>query len=249
MMDWVNSDLSILPTEVLKSLKMEFGIELERRRRAQKISQKRYEVEKVRPYRDIDFGDLERVNGSAWYAIKEDIRSTPMSNVKYLKALLAQDWSPLFSGCFDETPKYYVYAHIMPGVPVFSASEQFGGSWGGMPFYIGKGCGGRAYDLKRNQAHGKYIARALAEGLDVQGIVKIISDGLTEQAAYELEAKYIYFFGTVYEEKPGVLVNLDTSVRPKFIGNMTRYGKEKSGNEHWAKQWYKDHKHLLETAP
>jgi hypothetical protein len=54
-------------------------------------------------------------------------------------------------------------------------------------------------------------------------IVHIIAEKLTENEAFELEAKLIYFFGTIYEEaRNGVLLNLDLSLRPAFQGRMPK---------------------------
>jgi hypothetical protein len=46
----------------------------------------------------------------------------------------------------------------------------------------------------------------------------------------ELEAKLIYFFGTIYEKnRKGLLLNLDLSKRPDFVGIMHRTITKKVG--------------------
>ncbi len=100
---------------------------------------------------------------------------------------------------------------------------DIGGKIGGVPFYIGKGCGGRAFDLKRNQAHGQHIKNVIGSGFAAEDIVVIIKDMMTEAEALELEAKWIYCLGTAYDKPAGPLVNIDRSIRPEFIGVMTPY--------------------------
>jgi hypothetical protein len=141
----------------------------------------------------------------------------PTKKSKYLKPLLFQDWDFLFPDS-DPAPKYYVYAHIDPYDKHIPFPRAFGGIFN-MPFYIGKGCGGRAYDLNRNQGHGLRIRELLAKGVPAGRLVKLIKTDLTERAALSLESKLIYFFGTIYEEKRrGVLLNLDIPDRPDFKG-------------------------------
>jgi hypothetical protein len=90
-----------------------------------------------------------------------------------------------------------------------------------MPFYIGKGTLSRAHDLERNQGHGIRIRQLLSEGYQKPQIVSVLSSRLSEAQAFELESKLIYFFGTIYEKsRKGMLLNLDISLRPKFVGTM-----------------------------
>ena len=135
----------------------------------------------------------------------------------YLNILLDQDWSELFTG--SQERKFYVYAHhFEKGRQVRFVDERVHISLPGLPFYIGKGTGDRAYDLKRNQGHGKQIKALVDSGSAKDSIVKILKSGLTEPEALELESKLIYFFGTQYEPgRKGLLLNLDIPARPTLV--------------------------------
>lgn len=141
----------------------------------------------------------------------------------YLPALIRQDWSSCYADAVEEGD-FYVYAHVDPRKPAFVGEEKHGGNWMGRPFYVGKGAGRRAWDLKRNQGHGLLIKEILAEGYSPEDIVKVIYFKLPEQKALELESKLIYFFGTTYDTKRthGCLLNLDIPRVPLFEGTMIR---------------------------
>ena len=143
-----------------------------------------------------------------------------------LPALVAQDWSDVYA-CSGGDRKFYVYAHVDPREHCFITEAAAGGNWGGSPFYIGKGTGARANDLKRNQAHGKKIKSILDAGFLPKDIVKVVSDGLTHDEALMLEAKLIFFFGTEHSKKSGMLVNLDVPKTPEVMGGMLRYKTKK----------------------
>lgn len=134
-------------------------------------------------------------------------------------ALDAQPWDHLFPEG-DPTPKFYVYAHMMTGArtKLFEGCDvPFGLSR--LPFYIGKGTGERAFDFNRNQGHRALLLEQQRHMRPNRPLVKILRDGLTEQQAYALESKLIYFFGTRYEVgRNGVLVNLDIPRRPAWCG-------------------------------
>lgn len=141
----------------------------------------------------------------------------------YAKSLMQQNWSHLFDQYECESTKFYVYAHVDPRIFSFACKEINCLPCQGQPFYIGKGCGDRAYDMKRNQGHGKMIAYLRDKGCSDDAMVKILFDGLSERSAMEIESKIIYFFGTVYEKcRKGTLYNLDISKRPDFTGLMQK---------------------------
>jgi len=192
-------DFRKLPLEVLKVVSQRLSQEIHRRKAKVGIDKAALQVAFVGV--PISFqGGEDRASG-------------------YLQLLLDQDWSHLFAGG-DPEPKYYVYAHVNPTTPS-SMRLQAGRlslKFRGHPFYIGKGCGERAYDLKRNQGHGALLRELLSDGATEKRIVHIVSKGLTESKALELESKLIYFFGTKYEQgRKGMLVNLDIPARPEMM--------------------------------
>lgn len=242
-LDLAKCQIKHIPTDVLVSLRNEFKIELELRRREERVSSVRQSIQGIAARTSVDRGLLEIANASNILEIPHKINLN--MRLPYLRALINQDWSGSFPSGQDDAMKYYVYAHVNPDSAVFSASPEFGGSWGGTPFYIGKGCGQRAYDLKRNQAHGQHLANVLSAGFEPSDIVKIVKDGLTESQALQLEAKYIYFFGSAYDKNAGPLVNLDRTMIPEFKGCMTKYSRAKRENKHWIGKWKNDHAALL----
>jgi len=134
-------------------------------------------------------------------------------HLKFLDDLIRQDWSHLFSGSSDK--RYYVYAHISPSGKSIRHSGEVELMLNGRPFYIGKGTGDRAYDLKRNQGHGVELSQLLNSGHRPNEIVQIIKDEMTEPEALELESKLIYFFGTKFERhRRGLLVNIEIPKTP-----------------------------------
>lgn len=144
--------------------------------------------------------------------------------VRYLEDLWHQDWSEVFPDSGGENT-FYVYAHVDPSLPNFSATDECGGSYGGAPFYIGKGTGNRAFDMKRNQGHGLMIRQLFDKGYKTEDIVKFVSVDLRESKALELESKLIYFFGRVYDKQMAMsmLLNLDSPKTPLFCGGMIKY--------------------------
>jgi hypothetical protein len=114
----------------------------------------------------------------------------------------------------DSSPIYYVYAHCEPnkiaikknGITTWAATIGFEN----IPFYIGKGKGNRAFDLKRNETHRKIKEKFKIFEQDIK--IKIIREGLTELEALCLESKLIDIFGIM--GKGGRLVNLDEGVNP-----------------------------------
>lgn len=168
--------------------------------------------------------DVMTVNSKHLLSIPFNGKDIMQEKRPYAQCLLNQDWSFLFESYEDQSSKFYVYAHVDPRETGFGLKEFNLQAGKGIPFYIGKGTGDRAYDLKRNQGHGK-ILKILKDGLyEDDRIVKILFENLSERKAMEIESKLIYFFGTKYENgRKGILFNLDISKRPEFIGGMRHY--------------------------
>lgn len=201
-------DLTKLPTETLKSVYHTVRIELDKRRQEAAVVGRTMSIaenDKPKVFKGLPRPHTEF--NKHW--------------LSYLDELLEQDWSHLFTG--DETPKYYVYAHCSPsGKPVRFIHEKVVFRTSGLPFYIGKGTGDRAYDLSRNQGHGEILRGLKNSGVKSGEIVSILKDKLTEAEALELESKLIYFFGTKYEKnRRGLLVNLDIPARPELVKPRT----------------------------
>jgi hypothetical protein len=100
---------------------------------------------------------------------------------------------------------YYVYAYIDPRTE--------------LPFYIGKGHGNRAYfhlteskTATKNIRKWNKIASIRAAGYEPQ--VTILKDGLTENAAYDLERTLIQQWGRKRLDPNGVLTNFCVDARP-----------------------------------
>jgi hypothetical protein len=154
-------------------------------------------------------------------ALPEKIHSSLPFATRYLRPLCAQDWTFLFPTADTSKKEFYVYVHIDPrkqrlGLGIFHTVLP------GLPFYVGKGSGNRAYDLKRNDGHRKIIGEIRAMGFPDTIIPHILKDKLTEQEALTLEAKLIYFFGSTYDDtrRHGYLINLMDHARPLFVGEM-----------------------------
>lgn len=197
-------DLESASLEVLKTIYHASRLELERRRNVGAVGASEY-VELVSKSRQA-------VKGRTWGRKKFH----PKAYKKHLKPIIDSDWSALFSG--DLCRKYYVYLHVKPSrVPIDFNEAEHGIDLkvSGVPFYVGKGSGGRAFDLKRNEGHGRVLRSLKENGVDAEKIVCIVKDGMTEPEALELESKLIYFFGTQFEAgRKGILVNLEIPARP-----------------------------------
>lgn len=217
--------LSSYPTDSLKRLKQQINDELRSRsgecpgaRRIARIhsleptffENELTEAKSTREFNQEYQLSLPKINGF-----------DPESLEPYLLSLINQDWKDLYPRDSDNG-EYYVYAHVDPRHKVFLTNEDGGGNYGGRPFYIGKGIGNRAFDLKRNQGHGKILRDIIKNNtFPIGGVVKIIFSALSEQKALELESKLIYFFGVRYNRhKKGWLVNLTEPVIPDFASHM-----------------------------
>jgi hypothetical protein len=150
--------------------------------------------------------------------------------LRYLPCVLAQNWESVFPYGDNSVRQFYVYAHVDPR-EASTALPSLTTILTGGPFYIGKGSKNRAWDLKRNQGHGKYIAHIRAAGFPDSSMVNIIENNLTEREALVFEAKLIYILGSIYDERvKGCLVNLADHVRPLFKESMTKFPSRKSFN-------------------
>lgn len=190
-------DFRLLPIEALKALQGKLSAEFHRR------GVERKQVESI----------PKLASSTRTWRVQIDSAGNRRKETVVLQSLLAEDWTALFQG--SEERKFYVYAHVIPSSKrlVYDCSMQL--EFKGVPFYIGKGTGSRAYDLKRNQGHGATLFDLSREGKMPEQIVTIIASGLTEPEALALESKLIYFFGTKYEkDRQGILVNLDIPRTP-----------------------------------
>jgi hypothetical protein len=226
--------LQYIPTEDLLQLREEIKLELHLRRKAASVDHRKKVVASLKP---VDFQKIEdfhsiisQHNISAALAIPLIGQTHPSHNIKDLSDLLAQPWG---NGISLEPGKFYVYAHVDPRKDVFISTASAGGNLGGTPFYIGKGCGKRAWDLKRNQGHGIRLKQILDDGFDGESIVKILFENLSESKALDIERKLIYYFGTIYQKdrKCGMLLNLDIPAPPEFSGAMHKYTSRKKFHE------------------
>lgn len=214
--------LSLVSTETLRQLRFDIKNELKRRGANKRI----IFAKNLQPKNFEDFKgfskNAQNFNSNNLVSLV-GLGNEIHHGQKYLSCLLKQDWSDIYTGG-DIENKYYVYAHVDPSDKIFLATQDAGGNYGGTPFYIGKGTGQRAYDLKRNQGHGKKIKSTLEKGFTPENIVKIVFENLSECKALEIEAKLIYYFGTVYQHdrKNGVLYNLDIPKTPEFKGVMKK---------------------------
>lgn len=228
--------LQELPSDVLELLQEEIVGELRRRHVSEVLQRKARRLPKWHRFTDqrgiVRYEDMLATVAAENAAIPRGLprkvyRHGFKERLHYLPCLLAQEWTALFVGADNTTPCFYVYAHLDPrGKPVALPGLQK--TLNGKPFYIGKGSGRRAWDLKRNQGHAKRIATLRTKGHTGGALVQILAEPLTEREAFVLEAKLIYFFGSIYEEQTqGCLVNLADHARPTFTESMQWLATEK----------------------
>lgn len=218
-------DLKNLSNEDFRKVCVLVRKEESRRRSIRKIENKLGVVRE--PLSDFSAGEAFAINSIGPKAIPL-IGSAICHRAKYYQALIHQNWSCTYPDDNNAAGDYYVYSHVDPKKPAFCQKMAYGGDFKGQPFYIGKGSGDRAYQLKRNEGHGKYIRQLLALGCPSESLVHIAFAGLSEQKAFELEAKLIYFFGSVFEKlrKNTCLLNIEIPKLPEFEQEMVRQPKK-----------------------
>lgn len=219
--------LGQIPTNTLISIRDEISSEILKRIKNSKLSNRIDNLKVIDPDSYDDSKSFNKSihdhNSSGLYSLRA-VQQKYSTRMQYLPSLIDQDWAQLFPRS-SEYGDFYVYVHIEPGKRAFSLSEKYGGVFLGRPFYVGKGSGDRAYNLKRNQGHGKKLKKVLSDGWKPEQIVHVAFDGLSENRALEIESKLIYFFGGIYDrgEKSGILFNLDIPKIPDFIGEMQKF--------------------------
>jgi hypothetical protein len=195
-LDWSTFDIKQVPTDVLKEIYSRTHRELSKRRQMHAVSQQAVKA------------------AAKFKPISQPHKDYHPRKLKELDALVEEDWSEFFQAGSNE-PVFYVYAHVRPSKYPMEHTGRLSISLPGNPFYIGKGCGERAWDLKRNEGHGQELRQLKEMGVGADQIVHILKEGLTERQALELESKLIYFFGTKFEaDRRGLLVNLTIPPRP-----------------------------------
>lgn len=218
--------LECIPTDDLIKLRRDVSDVLKLRqfeKKRHRVISKRDKPGNIYDHSDLTI-EISTFNRSGFFTPPEIQRNGARSCIRYMEDLWHQDWGSIFHDSGGEKC-FYVYAHVDPSLPNFCATDECGGSYGGAPFYIGKGSGNRAFDLKRNQGHGLMIRQLLGKGYKDTDIVKIICSELKESEAYAFESKLIYFFGRVYdkERSSSMLLNLDSPKTPQFTGGMIKY--------------------------
>lgn len=109
--------------------------------------------------------------------------------------LLDSDWSNLFSTYDDICIDYYVYVHIDPRSNTLKLRYSNKLYAFKKPFYVGMGKGERVFNKSRSVMHTKTINDLTDLGYAESDFMLIFTDGMTEAAAREMEAKLILFFG------------------------------------------------------
>lgn len=213
--------LDNIPTECLSQLASRARQELAKRKKAARLNKRRIWISSLDTGR---YDDINKEPVCKNLLALIDLSTPPGKRKKYLKQLLSQDWSLIYPPDESDNREYYTYAHVNPGGKIFLASKKHcGGNYHGEPFYIGKGINNRAYDLKRNQGHGKMIKSVLSDGWRPTDIVQIIFSNLSNSKALEIESKLIYFFGSIYQkDRKGILYNLDIPIIPHYTKCMEK---------------------------
>lgn len=133
------------------------------------------------------------------------------------KAIFDANITHLYDGLLlDNTPKYYVYAHMNSAKKIcvdVNGKTTFAATLGvtHFPVYIGKGVGERCFVLARNEIHKKL--RQSLNNVGKELLIIKIAEGLSEVEALCLESKLIDIFGIL--PYGGMLSNLNEGHRPE----------------------------------
>lgn len=222
--------LTDLPIEVLIALKKAINDEILHRKKFNYVQRRLQNLEKTKitpistslEFKEAIDALIQLNHGYLLTLPGHAFRQHFRDRIRYLPCILVQDWHHLFPNIQNEDTSYYVYAHLDPRVgPVrlYGLDVVLHGA----PFYIGKGTGKRAWDLKRTEGHRKKIKQIRDAGFPDTSIMQVIVDSLGERDALILEAKLIYLFGSIYDESlNGCLFNLADSTKPCFTGFMQK---------------------------
>jgi hypothetical protein len=185
---------------------------------------------------DIDENDLKSVQDAigALHKLRTRLeKNTPalrLNNVRFEKRLAAiqkefeiaekifdSDISSIYQNSCEEK-KYYVYVHCNP-LKILNVKRDAKSAFAVIrlglktqPFYVGKGCGDRCYDLNRNEGHRK-IRQMIRESNQDISIVKI-AENISEAEALAIESKIIDILGLRSLSEFSFLVNLDEGQMP-----------------------------------
>lgn len=230
--------LEEMPYEILIVLRKAVNAEITRREVSMRTQARKLTSELQFPSEDIN-ESVENNEGTidadvqeiGLFPLPDGVRQARIQKrLSYLPYVLAQDWTSCFATAPDDRPDFYVYAHVDPShdaleLPGLKRTIK------GLPFYIGKGSGSRGWNLKRNEGHGKRLRALRSLGHEPSEIVQILADQLTEKQALCLEAKLIYFFGSLYDTMTkGCLVNLADHMRPTFTPMPPKHPRRGKGN-------------------
>ncbi len=111
---------------------------------------------------------------------------------------------------------YYVYFYIDPQT--------------NLPFYIGKGSGYRLYDhIKNHTSSSKRVQDKISNlrSKNLDPLIEIYKDELTEDEAYDLEKTLISKYGRKGYDQNGILMNICEDYRPPKRGKWTEESKKK----------------------
>lgn len=121
-----------------------------------------------------------------------------LTNQERLQTLLDQDWSYLFKEKEFDCPNHYVYIHSNPeNKEIIKCCYKNTILEIPIPFYIGKGYDTRAYSTFRTGRHFRCLNELLKSENDMDDIVTIVREKMTDIEASELESKLISFFGII----------------------------------------------------